>query len=225
MTSSPSQIRYKAKKAEIMSLFFLQHRYELTRRAKLDLREILVNQAEEVGIHYPDILPDNVRLVSFSAVVQPLVVLFKPPIFEGLRNQLGSSYWGNILLWEDLLDSKRAAHYTHRIRKSWLKGVKILDVPIIYVDSSDSFVQSVLEQRKKGPFDDRLSAKVYRYFKYLQYLPLAIYNESSCIIFFEVIDSLEQEIAGLLGAACPPPFVDRLKPDSKLFLAYFVTSQ
>ena len=33
MTSSPSQIRYKAKKAEIMSLFFLQHRYELTRRA------------------------------------------------------------------------------------------------------------------------------------------------------------------------------------------------
>jgi len=35
MTSSPSQIRYKAKKAEIMSLFFLQHRYELTRRASI----------------------------------------------------------------------------------------------------------------------------------------------------------------------------------------------
>jgi|GEM_PF-2048889 len=59
MTSSPSQIRYKAKRAESMSFFIFQGRYALTRRPIFSSRGI--EKWEEVKIQ---MLDDNLAPVA-----------------------------------------------------------------------------------------------------------------------------------------------------------------
>ena len=80
---------------------------------------------------------------------------------------------------------------------------------------------SILDKRNGGAFKKQISEKVQRYFKYLAYLPLVVNDLSSCLIFLEVIDNLEAEIASSLKIERPLPLFDRMKPQSKLFLDYF----
>ena len=127
-------------------------------------------------------------------------------------------------MWKQLLDKERLAGYLDDISNSYdsrFDRIKTIDEPIVYVDSSDAFVESILAARKNGQFDDQISEKVHRYFKYLSYLPLVVNDMASCLIFLEVIDSLEMEIAACLKVARPLPLFKRMKPDSKLFLQYF----
>lgn len=217
-------VRDKQKKGDDVGLleFLLVERGK--RHTELDLRQILISHSVEVDIHYPELLPDNVRLATFAKGVKPLVVVYRDPVVEKHEHSLGSSYWGNILLWKELLERKRMDSYLDTTR-SFLDDrfdkIRIIDEPVVYVDSADTFIRSLLDKRQSGCFDSQVSKKVQKYFKYLSYLPLVIHNIESCMIFLEVIDTLEAEIADSLKLKCPLQLFRRMKPDSKLFLDYF----
>ena len=195
------------------------------RHTELDLRQMLISDATEMDNSYPELLPDNVSLVTFAHGLQPLVVVHEQPVVQNDEPYFGSAYWGNISLWKKLLDRERVASYLDAIRDSRnyrFEAIEIIDEHSVYVDSSDAFIRSVLDVRKGGEFDNQISEKVRRYFKYLSYLPLALNDLISCLIFLEVIDKLEAEIAGSLEVARPLPLFQRMRPDSKLFLEYFL---
>jgi hypothetical protein len=97
----------------------------------------------------------------------------------------------------------------------------VLSEPLCYIDHSDEFVNTILEERKRGPFSEQLTKKVYRYFKYLSYLPLIVNNTSSTLVFLATIDLLESDIAESLNCAVPPIIFERMKPNSKLYLTFF----
>jgi hypothetical protein len=170
-------------------------------------------------------MPDNVRLATFGSNVQPLVVVREPCVVKSRLESLGSAYWGNILLWKQLLDKGRAASYLNAIKDSFddrLERISIVKEHTVYIDLSDAFVNSIFEERKKGEFGNNISENVRRYLKYLSYVPLVVHEFASCLICLEAIDRLEAEIAISLKIKRPLPLFQRMKPSSKLFLEYFM---
>lgn len=210
----------KEERVKLLKFLLVERR---KRHTELDLRQILISRAVEAGTRYPELLPDNVRLGTFAQGLKPLVVVYRHAVVEE-QAALGASYWGNIVLWKKLLGRKRAGNYLDAIRDYYddrFDEITIIDEPVVYVDSADAFVKSVLDRRKDGRFDKLVSEKVHRYFRYLAYLPLVVNNMESCLIFLEVIDRLEVEIADSLKLKRPLELFRRMKPDSKLFLEYF----
>ncbi len=211
--------RQKEKYVKLLKFLLVERQKQHT---ELNLRQILISKAVEADIRYPELLPDNVRLATFAQGLKPLVVVYKPAVFEK-QEALGSSYLGNIALWKELLDKERAGNYLDVIRDyhdARFDKIRMIDEPVVYVDSADAFVKSVLDRRKDRPFDNLVSEKVHRYFRYLSYLPLVFNNMASCLIFVEVIDRLEVEIAASLKLKRPLELFRRMKPDSKLYLDY-----
>ena len=189
---------------------------------ELDLRKLLINISNESAIDYPELIPVNVQLATFAENIRPLVVVHHQPVVEKHDHALGTAYWGNILLWKQLLEKERLDSFIHSISEfqdSRFKRIKIIDEPLVYIDSSDAFISSVLDKRSNGKFETDISKKVHRYFKYLSYLPLVINEMPSCIIFLEVIDKLETEICACLELARLLPLFERIEP--KLILQYY----
>ncbi len=204
-------------------LKFLLHERKIS-HAELDLRQILVDLADEVDVNYPELLPENVRFATFGTEIKPLVVIYKQPIIEKHEKMLGAAYWGNILLWKQLLDKERVDSYLYSIRRyedDRYDRIKTVDEPVVYIDASDGFISSVLNKREQGQFDHPIPKNIHRYLKYLSYLPLVVHDTSSCLIFLEVIDKLEADIATSLELGRPQALFQRMSPDSKLFLEYF----
>jgi hypothetical protein len=192
----------------------------------LDLRTILINNCVILDEQYPELLPKNVRLAKFNKNVKPLIVVYKNPIVNEKHPYLGKAYWGNILLWRTLLDSKRREGYLGAIRRysdGRYESLDILAEPVVLVDASDDFVKAILKIREHKEIDKDISDNIYRYFKYLSYLPLTIHDMASCIIFTEVLDKLEEDISKSLQMQRPEEIFKRMKPDSQLYLEYFQT--
>jgi len=191
---------------------------------ELDLRTVLLGHAVEVDGGCPDLLPENVRLATFDHGLRPLVVLRKAPVIEEEDYAMGSAYWGNILLWKQLMEEERMESLLHAITvglDNRFERVNVKEEPGVYVDASDTFIATVLDKRRQGEFDATLVAKIRRYFKYLSYLPQLVHGLEGCLIAVEVIDNIEAEIANCLGVSRPAALFERMKPDSKLFLEYF----
>lgn len=189
---------------------------------EIDLLKMLISIANESDINYPELIPENIRFATFGKNIRPLVVIYKQPVVEKHDHALGEAYWGNILLWKKLLGKERLEGFLKSINAfhdDRYERLNIIEEPLVYIDSSDTFISSVLDKRANGEFDIEISRKVYRYLKYLSYLPLAIYDMSSCIIFLEVIDELEAEICACLKLAQLPPSFERIEP--KLILQYY----
>lgn len=192
--------------------------------SETDLRQILLDNSEVIDISYHELLPDNIKLATFKHNIHPLVVINKQPVISKHKYGLGASYWGNILLWKQLLDKERITCYLDSIREfedSRYERIHILEEPISYIDYSDTFVKSILEKRSCEQFNENTAKKIFRYFKYISYLPLVINNLSSTIVFLEALDLLESEIAESINIPPPPTIFERMKPNCKLFLAYF----
>jgi hypothetical protein len=190
----------------------------------LDLRKILISESEKLEIVCPELLPDNVRLATFRHGLRPLVVVYKQPVveLEEHESMMGKEYWANVWLWKVLLDREPMVSYMDAMSGfADFCGIKAVHEPIVYLDASDAFLRSVLDQRKDGRFDNEVSEKIQRYFKYLSYLPMVAGHFEVCLIFLEVIDRLEAEIADCLNASQPLPLFQRMGPDSKIFIAYF----
>jgi len=192
--------------------------------SETDLRQILVDNSEVININYPELFPNNIKLVTFKHNIHPLVVINKKPVMSKDNYGLGSSYWGNILLWKQLLDKELIECYLNSISQFdhiRYKKINIIEEQISYIDCTDSFIKSILEKRKYEQFDENTAKKIFRYFKYVSYLPLVINNLSSTIVFLEAIDLLETEISERINIPRPPTIFERMKPNCKLFLAYF----
>lgn len=217
-------IRYTKRRGQFIDLL----KWLMLSRGKqckyTDLRAILINNCIVLGEHYPELLPENVKLAKFNKDVKPLIVVYKNPIVHEEQCYLGNSYWGNIILWSTLLDSKRRNGYLETITSHDRHGIEsicILAEPIVVVDASDDFIKAILKIRERGKIDKEISDKIYRYFKYLSYLPLVIHNMASCIIFIEVLDKLEEDISKSLQIQRPKEIFRRMEPHSQVYLEYF----
>ena len=200
----------------------------LTKDSKLhsevDLRTLLIESSSEADSEPADFLPKHVRLATFPKGVKPLVVVKENPIVETHQGRMGASYWGNILLWKQLIHRERVNGYLAKIEEFYddrYANVKLIENLIVYVDRSDSFVKCLLSARQRGALNRVEREKMDRYFKYLSYLPLVISNMASCLIFLEAIDQLEAELSSSMKKKRPPSVFARMKPSSKLFLTYF----
>lgn len=217
-------VKYRSKGGQFIDLL----EYLILNRKKeyrdLDLRAILINNCVVLDERYPELLPKNVRLAKFNKDVKPLIIVYKNPIVNEKESYLGKAYWGNILLWSTLLDSKRRNGYLEAIRSyedSRYESFDIIAEPIVLVDASDDFIKAILKIRERRKIDKEISDKIYRYFRYLSYLPLVICEMSSCIIFIEVLDKLEEDISKSLQIQRPKEIFKRMKPHSQLYLEYF----
>jgi len=191
---------------------------------EITLRDLLIENSSVNNSELASLLPENVRLATFPEGVNPLVVVCKNAVVETRRYRMGSAYWGNILLWKQILHRERLNTYLASISELYddrFDRVRLIQEPLVYVDQSDSFVRSLLSAKEREAFDTATWQKVLRYLKYLSYLPLVINNLESCIIFLEVIDQLETELSEFLCIERPSPLFERMKPNGKLFFDYF----
>lgn len=200
----------------------------LTKDGKLqnevDLRTLLLDNASEIGADFSDLLPENVRLATFSKGIHPLVVIKEQPVVLDHCYKLGTAYWGNILLWKQLLGIRRSQNYLKKIEEFYddrFDLLKLIKEPVVYVDRADTFVKAILAAKQRGVLDTHKTEKVTRYFKYLSYLPLVLSELSSCLIFLEVIDQLEDELSASLKIKRPNQLFSRMKPNCKVFLEYY----
>lgn len=190
----------------------------------LNLRKILIESSVPLGKTYPEILPSNIRLVKFPEYIKPLVVVEKYAVIKTEKEpSMGKAYWANILLWQSLLEEKRKEHYFQAIREAYDKryeNLTIMEEQVVLVDASDEFVAVVLQRAGNGSVDKETTDKIYRYFRYLSYLPLAIQDLSSCLIFIEILDRLEYDISKSINVARPKEIFSRMRP-FKLYFQYF----
>jgi hypothetical protein len=189
-----------------------------------DLNDLLIQNSELVNMtEYGDIIPDNIKLVKFPNNWRP-VVLIKQPAEIVKDPNLGSSYWGEILLWKRLLPDeqiKQNLELFGRFEGFVIGSVKSIAEPIVYIDSKDEFIAKILFARKDKPFSSLVAEKVTRYFRFVAYLPLALSNFVSSVIFLDVISELEKEISRELGIPTSESFVKRFKPEFSYYLEYF----
>ena len=74
---------------------------------ELSLRDLLLQNSSVINSELAPLLPENVRLATFPEGVNPLVVVCKSAVVGIHSNRMGSAYWGNILLWKQLLHRER----------------------------------------------------------------------------------------------------------------------
>ncbi|HZK93701.1 MAG TPA: ATP-binding protein [Prolixibacteraceae bacterium] len=188
---------------------------------KSDLRTLLINISKPLKGDYSKILPSNVKFASFGEL-KPVVVVHKYPTVKEKHYYFGSSYWGNILLWNQLIEKDRRRAYIKSLRDysdRRYESIKTVVEHTVLVDSTDSFMAAIIKKYDDLNIDQCQTLK--RYFKYLSYLPLVVHNMASCLIFIEVIDSIEHSLSVSLGLKRPQELFKRMQPNSKLYLQYF----
>ncbi len=204
-------------------LSFLLQRTGMLQK-EITLRDLLLQNSSIITSELAPLLPENVRLAKFPEGVKPLVVISEGAVIGTHSHSLGSSYWGNILLWKQLLPQERLDNYLACLSDLYgarFEELKLIQEPLVYVDQSDSFVGLLLSAKDREAINTTTSQKIWRYLKYLSYLPLVFNDLESCIIFLEVIEQLERELSELLGIERPQSLFERMKPNSKVFLDYF----
>ena len=190
---------------------------------EIDLLNILVENCSPLKIDFKDLIPNNVKLVRFPKDWKPLVVIKKKPVILQTRDTLGASYWANIALWKSLIGKDRVHETFNGLEKMFqnLGDYELLSAPIVYVDAEDEFLKRLFDLRRKKRLDTKLSKKmIFRYLSYLSFLPIAIYNFYSCLIFLETLDSLEMKIAHLLNFERPRPLLQRMGTIRNVYLGY-----
>ena len=189
---------------------------------KIDLLNILIENCSPLKVDFEDLVPRNVKLARFPKNWKPLVVIYKKPSALITRDTLGAAYWCNIFLWRSLIGDDRAYETLNGIiRKSrYLEDIKLLSEPIVYVDVEDEFLERLFNLRGKKLLDEKISKTIFRYLRYLAFLPLAIGHLTSCLVFLETLDSLEAEIASFLDFDRPRPLLQRMGTIRNIYLEY-----
>ncbi|HYE84608.1 MAG TPA: ATP-binding protein [Clostridia bacterium] len=199
---------------------YLCIRYGKEYREK-DLRMVLLENAVQDKNEYKSICPSNVRFATFGNL-KPLVVVLEFPLVSEKFPYLGCAYWGNQLLFWELIDSERKTEYSHAFeafKDKRYECIKLVKEHIVLLDSSDTFINSILKNEAKFTYEQ--AALVSRYFRYLSYLPLIVHNFESCQMIIEVLDKLEKEIALVISIDRPQCIFSRMKPDSSIYTQYF----
>jgi hypothetical protein len=215
---------YRLPSVEIKDGYFvdlMQYLVELKGKSyqKKDLRTLLLSIAKQDENDYSSIAPPNVRFATFENF-KPLVVVLEPPVVTEHSPGMGSAYWGNILLFWELLDADRIDSIKQNLRyPERFDCIELVSLPIVLLDSSDDFIRIILNMEQKIAASHK--QLIIKYFKFLAFLPLVINQIYSCLIFIEVVNSLEEQIASILSIERPDNFLSRLKPDSRLYMEYF----
>lgn len=193
-----------------------------TKVYEVDLLNILIENCSPLKVDFEDLVPRNVKLARFPKDWKPLVVIKKKPVIFQKRETLGASYWANIALWKSLIGKDRVHETFNGLEKMFqnLGDYKLLSAPIVYVDAEDEFLKRLFDLRRKKRLDTKLSKMIFRYLSYLSFLPIAIHNLYSCLIFLETLDSLEMEIAHLLNFERPRPLLQRMGTIRNVYLGY-----
>lgn len=185
-----------------------------------DLRNILLEKVIIDPNDYKRICPCNVCFATFGEL-KPLVVVKDFPILSEESPFLGRSYWGNQLLFWKMIDIERVEDYKRCFRlfsDKRYESIKLVQEHTVLIDSSDAFINSILNNYAK--FTDEQSLIVYRYFNYLAYLPLIMPNLESLQISVEVIDDLEKQIASFIPIARPQNIFERMEPNGAVYANY-----
>ena len=189
---------------------------------KLNILNILLKNCTPINLNLKNKIPSNIIPAKFPNKWKPLVVISKKPIISMSKYSLGSSYWGNIILFESLLGDEKSYELLKEISRSkrFLDVVKLKSEPIVYVDAEDEFLKNIFKFLEKNKIDESLSQILNRYFKYISYLPLVICNIISSLTFLEVLDKLEERISNLFGFKRPRPISQRIGTIGKIYFEY-----
>lgn len=214
------KVREENKDLELDILYYLFDQNKLQYK-KCDLRTVLLKSSVPIKDNYEKILPRNVHLTSFGKL-KPLFVVKEYPKYTCKNNHLGAAYWGNILLWKQLIAEDRRSVYLEALGDSLgreYESVRIAEEPIVLIDATDTFIASIINKYQSLTSDQ--CEMVYRYFKYISYLPLVLYNMESCLIFIEVIENIEDSISKSIGISRPQELFTRMQSNSSLYLQYY----
>ncbi len=211
----------------MLDLTQLLFKKEGVRFKQLDIRMLLLDKATEVDMEYKELIPDNVKLVTFSQGIKSLVVINEPPIikstqavYEGIH-LIDANYavLYKELLWEDNTDGFYET-ITKLLGSDYYERVEIIRLPNVYVDSCDVFIKAVVDKRKSKEFDMQISKDIRTYLKYLSFLPLVVARMESILILLDTINRLEERISAVLDISRPLPLFRRMSPEGKMFLSH-----
>ena len=90
---------------------------------------------------------------------------------------MGSAYWGNQLLFWELIDKNCKEKYGKFFLEAFdarFESIKFSKKYTVLVDSSDEFISSILDNENSFTSDEKKTIK--RYFAYLSFLPLFLSN-------------------------------------------------
>jgi hypothetical protein len=213
-------VGYVSKRNQLISLIDYSYMDQKGSLTRIDLRSLIIKAAKSIDTDYNRILPSNVQFASFGEF-KPIVVVLKNPKVSEKEPYLGSAYWGNILLWHQLIDKDRHDTYSEVFRGYFderYECITLLEEPVVLIDYTDPFISLVISKYNElTPYDVQI---LRRYFKYLSYFPLVVHNLESCLIFIEVIDCIEKQLSENLDLQRPEQLFSRMGSISKLYLKY-----
>ncbi|MBN1459456.1 MAG: ATP-binding protein [Armatimonadetes bacterium] len=191
----------------------------------VDLRSLVLGNATEATDEGLTFVPTHVRLATFPTGIHPLVVVRDLAVVKVERYVMGKAYWGNLLLWKELVDKDRLDGYLDCFEDFYddrfRDAIVLQKPPVVYVDALDEFIEKVVAAARESMLDPAAAAAAALYLQYLSYLPLVVDNLESCLIFLAAVERLEAQLAIALHVELPPPVLTRMAPAGKVFLSYF----
>ena len=182
---------------------------------KINLRTLLLEIAKPSQIDYSNILPSNMKFASFDEY-KPLIVIQEYPKIATKKLSLALIYADRLLL-QELIEQDTLKEY----EKSYfsIDELKIINEAVVLIDSTDPFINSILNKYNDLKETDYIILK--RYFKYLTFLPFVMKKREVRLIFIELLGNIEKAIAESLCLEKPAFVFSRMKPNSNLFSKYF----
>ena len=136
----------------------------------------------------------------------------------------GSAYWGNVLLMKILVNKDRfddIFKYIPEIKSYYVDYIELISDPIVYINSNDSFIKNLLTLKETAFEESNIKKMIFKYFKYLTFLPYIINNFSSDIFVLEIIDYFESQLSEWLSIQKSEPLFTRIGSFGKIMIDYY----
>ncbi len=170
------------------------------------------------------IADDTIEFAKFPEDLNTLVLIKEKAKvkIKGLAH--GSAYWGSHLLFKCLISTSRLNEMFQNLprkKRHLIEYLEVISEQIVYININDKFIQKIFNLREKIVSKVKIKELVFRYLKYISFLPYIFVEISFYIYYFEIIDYLEIEISQSLEIEKPEPILKRMGKIGNIILDYY----
>lgn len=186
--------------------------------------DIILENLIPVENHLDKITDDTIEFAKFPEDLNAVILIKEKAKVKTKHLTHGRAYWGNLLLFKSLISTSRLNEMFQNLpseKRHYVEYLEVISEPIVYINMNDKFIQNLFNLREEIFSKAKIKEMVFRYLKYISFLPYILVNISSLIYYFEIIDYLEIEISQSLEIEKPEPILKRMGKIGKIILDYY----
>lgn len=186
--------------------------------------DIILEKSIPVENHIDKITDDCMEFIKFPEELNAVVLIKEKAKVKIKKFSHGSAYWGSLSLFKCLISPSRLNEMFQNLpseKRHYIEYLEVISEPLVYINMNDKFIQNFFNLREKIFSKVKIKELVFRYLKYISYLPYILVNLSSLIYYFEIIDYLEIKISQSLEIEKPEPILKRMGKIGKIILDYY----